>query len=77
MNAPKIVTCGWLWMYMYMYVYALSFYITLPPSLPPSLPPFLFLPQIRSVMGPQAYLMKANEELYQKNLLPLVEEVLK
>ena len=28
-------------------------------------------------MGPQAYLLKANEELYQKTLMPLVEDVLK
>ena len=28
-------------------------------------------------MGPQAYLLKANEELYQKTLMPLVEDILK
>ena len=33
--------------------------------------------KVRSVMGPQAYLLKANEELYQKTLMPLVEDILK
>lgn len=33
--------------------------------------------QVRSVMGPQSYMLQANEELYQKELTPLVEELLK
>lgn len=33
--------------------------------------------KVRSVMGPQAYLLKANEELYQKTLMPLMEDILK
>jgi major vault protein len=33
--------------------------------------------QVRCEMGPQAYLLKANEELYKKDLTPLVEEILK
>lgn len=28
-------------------------------------------------MGPQAYLLQANEELYEKDLTPLVEDLLK
>ena len=33
--------------------------------------------QIRAVMGPQAYLLQAFEEMYQKPLSPLVEEILR
>ncbi len=33
--------------------------------------------QVRSVMGPQAYMLQANEELYEKELMPLVEDILK
>ena len=29
------------------------------------------------MMGPQAYLLKANEELFEKTLIPLVEDILK
>ena len=28
-------------------------------------------------MGPQAYMLKANEELFEKTLVPLVEDILK
>lgn len=28
-------------------------------------------------MGPQAYMLKANEELFEKTLIPLVEDILK
>ena len=28
-------------------------------------------------MGPQAYLLKANEESFEKTLIPLVEDILK
>ena len=31
----------------------------------------------RSVHGPQAYMLQANEELYEKELAPLVEELLR
>ncbi|CAI8049167.1 Major vault protein [Geodia barretti] len=33
--------------------------------------------QVRSVLGPQAYMLKANEELFEKTLVPLVEDILK
>jgi len=33
--------------------------------------------QVRMVMGPQSYLLRANEELYKKELTPLVEDLLK
>ena len=33
--------------------------------------------QVRAVMGPQAYLLQAFEEPYQKELTPLAEEVLR
>lgn len=36
-----------------------------------------FPSQVRMVMGPQAYLLQANEELYEKDLTPLVEDLLK
>lgn len=34
-------------------------------------------PQVRSVMGPVLYMLEAYEELYSKELEPLVEEILK
>ena len=33
--------------------------------------------KVRAVMGPQAYLLQAFEELYEKPLTPLVEEILR
>jgi len=33
--------------------------------------------QVRCEHGPQAYMLKANEELYEKALTPLVEDLLK
>ena len=33
--------------------------------------------QVRSVMGPQSYMIQANEELYSKELEPLVDDILK
>ena len=33
--------------------------------------------QVRSVMGPQSYMLQANEELYEKSLTPLVEDLLR
>ena len=33
--------------------------------------------QVRCEMGPQAYLLQAHEQLYKKDLTPLVEEILK
>jgi major vault protein len=33
--------------------------------------------QVRAIMGPQSYLLQAAEELYEKELTPLVEEILK
>lgn len=33
--------------------------------------------QVRSVLGPQAYLLKSNEVSYEKVLIPLVEDILK
>lgn len=33
--------------------------------------------QVRSVMGPQSYMLQANEELYAKELEPLVDDLLK
>ncbi len=33
--------------------------------------------QVRSVMGPQSYMLQANQELYSKELEPLLDEVLK
>ena len=33
--------------------------------------------QVRSVMGPQSYMIQANEELYEKQLTALVEDLLK
>lgn len=33
--------------------------------------------KVRSVMGPQSYMLQANEELYAKELEPLVEDLLK
>ena len=33
--------------------------------------------QVRCEMGPQAYLLKAHEQLYKKDLTNLVEEILK
>ena len=32
---------------------------------------------MRAVLGPQSYLLQAFEELYKKELTPLVEEILK
>ncbi len=33
--------------------------------------------QVRCVSGPQAYMLQANEELYEKELTPLVEDLLR
>lgn len=33
--------------------------------------------KVRSVLGPQSYMLKANEEPYAKHLQPLVEDLLK
>ncbi len=33
--------------------------------------------KVRSVLGPQSYMIKANEEMYAKHLEPLVEDLLK
>ncbi len=33
--------------------------------------------QVRSVLGPQAYMLQATEELYEKELMPLVEDLLR
>ena len=33
--------------------------------------------QVRSVMGPQSYMLQANEDFYEKTLTPLVEDLLK
>lgn len=33
--------------------------------------------QVRCVHGPQAYMLQANEELYEKELTPLVEDLLR
>ena len=33
--------------------------------------------KVRSVIGPQSYMLQANEDLYSKELEPLVENLLK
>ena len=40
-------------------------------------PAHVIHPQVRSVMGPVLYMLEAYEELYSKELEPLVEEILK
>ena len=38
---------------------------------------FVILSQVRAVMGPQAYLLRAYEELWEKDLTDDVENILK
>lgn len=33
--------------------------------------------KVRSILGPQSFMLKANEELYAKQLEPLVDDILK